>query len=212
MNQFLRGLTPGQQVGLLFVVVFGLLLLVSLTSLVLSLRDRHEDDLRTQNIREFNSLLKNHVGDDRRVLGRLEPGRNFCDRTVRHRGFLRVAGIHHAIAHPPGRSPQPGARVFCRAAAAVCLGDQPALRPGNRVHTGVCLPGDPGCQCAGERSAAFSGAYRQAPVGHHGVRLRHQSCAGFAAAQVSELPGQERVSGVFFWCSWCKAAWWCSIW
>ena len=58
MNSFLRSLTPGQQVGLLFVTVFGLLLLVSIGSLVLSLKDRQEDDLRTQNLKEFNRLLR----------------------------------------------------------------------------------------------------------------------------------------------------------
>ena len=58
MNGFLRSLTPGQQVGLLFVTVFGLLLLVSIGSLVLSLKDRQEDDLRTQNLKEFNRLLR----------------------------------------------------------------------------------------------------------------------------------------------------------
>ena len=58
MNSFLRSLTPEQQVGLLFVTVFGLLLLVSIGSLVLSLKDQQEDDLRTQNLREFNRLLR----------------------------------------------------------------------------------------------------------------------------------------------------------
>ena len=40
MNQFLRHLTPGQQVGLLFVILFGLLLAGSVTVFVLSLRER----------------------------------------------------------------------------------------------------------------------------------------------------------------------------
>ena len=58
MNTFLRGLSPGEQVGLLFVIVFGLLALISGAALMLSLNDRHEDDLRTQNLREFSGLLK----------------------------------------------------------------------------------------------------------------------------------------------------------
>ena len=58
MNTFLRGLTPDQQVRLLFVIVFGLLLMVSVAALVLSLKDRQEDDLRTQNLKEFTGLLK----------------------------------------------------------------------------------------------------------------------------------------------------------
>jgi phosphatidate cytidylyltransferase len=40
MNQFLRNLSPGQQVGLLFVVLFGFLLLASITVFALSLRER----------------------------------------------------------------------------------------------------------------------------------------------------------------------------
>jgi phosphatidate cytidylyltransferase len=58
MNTFLRNLSPGQQVGLLFVIVFGLLLAATIAAFVLSLRDRHDDDLRTQNIKEFNTLLR----------------------------------------------------------------------------------------------------------------------------------------------------------
>jgi phosphatidate cytidylyltransferase len=58
MNTFLRNLTPGQQVGLLFVVVFGLLLLISAAAFVLSLQDRHEDDLHTQQLKDFNGLLR----------------------------------------------------------------------------------------------------------------------------------------------------------
>ncbi len=40
MNQFLRRLTPGEQVGLLFVVLFGLLLLATVVLFMLSLRER----------------------------------------------------------------------------------------------------------------------------------------------------------------------------
>lgn len=58
MNTFLRNLTPGQQVGLLFVVVFGLLLIISVAAFVLSLQDRHEDDLHTQKLKDFNGLLR----------------------------------------------------------------------------------------------------------------------------------------------------------
>ncbi|MES2050513.1 MAG: phosphatidate cytidylyltransferase [Pseudomonadota bacterium] len=58
MNSFLRSLSPSQQVGLLFVVVFGLLAVISITAFVMSLKDRHEDDLHTQKLREFNGLLR----------------------------------------------------------------------------------------------------------------------------------------------------------
>ena len=57
MNHFLRNLTPSEQVGLLFVFVFGLLVLISVVALVMSLKDRQEDDLHTQKLREFNALL-----------------------------------------------------------------------------------------------------------------------------------------------------------
>ncbi len=43
MNQFLRHLTPSQQVGLLFVVLFGFLLLASITTFALSLRERETE-------------------------------------------------------------------------------------------------------------------------------------------------------------------------
>ena len=42
MNRFLRSLTPDQQMGLLFVAVFGVLLLASTTVFLLSLRERHQ--------------------------------------------------------------------------------------------------------------------------------------------------------------------------
>ena len=57
MNKFLRNLSPSDQVGLLFVFVFGLLALISISALVLSLKDRHEDDLHTQKLKDFNDLL-----------------------------------------------------------------------------------------------------------------------------------------------------------
>ena len=62
MNTFLRNLSPSEQVGLLFILVFGLLALVSLAVLVISLRDRNEDDSRTGQIREYAALLKTTWG------------------------------------------------------------------------------------------------------------------------------------------------------
>ncbi len=44
MGSFLRSLTPDQQVGLVFVVLFGLLALASGVELLLSLRERHAGD------------------------------------------------------------------------------------------------------------------------------------------------------------------------
>ena len=57
MNHFLRNLAPSQQVALLFVMVFGLLTVISISALVISLRDTHDDDLRTQKLKHFNHLL-----------------------------------------------------------------------------------------------------------------------------------------------------------
>ena len=57
MNSFLRNLSPSGQVGLLFVIVFGLLLTASIAAFVMTLRDDGEDTLRTQDIGELNSLL-----------------------------------------------------------------------------------------------------------------------------------------------------------
>ena len=57
MNTFLRNLSPSEQVGLLFVLVFGLLAAISIAALILSLRDTQEDDLHTQKLKDFNHLL-----------------------------------------------------------------------------------------------------------------------------------------------------------
>ncbi|MEO7399492.1 MAG: phosphatidate cytidylyltransferase [Polaromonas sp.] len=62
MNTFLRKLAPSEQVGLLFILVFGMLALISLAVLVMSLRDRNEDDSRTGQIREYSGLLKTSWG------------------------------------------------------------------------------------------------------------------------------------------------------
>ncbi|RYX97169.1 MAG: phosphatidate cytidylyltransferase [Comamonadaceae bacterium] len=58
MNSFLRNLTPSEQVGLLFVFVFGLLAVISTIAFVLTLKDRQDDDLHTQKLREYSGLLK----------------------------------------------------------------------------------------------------------------------------------------------------------
>ena len=57
MNTFLRSFSAGQQVGLLFVFVFGTLLLVSAVAFGLSLRDSHEDDVHSQRLQDFNAVL-----------------------------------------------------------------------------------------------------------------------------------------------------------
>ena len=58
MNTFLRNLSPSHQVGLLFVLVFGILAAISVAAFVMSLKDTHEDDLHTQKLKDFNGLLR----------------------------------------------------------------------------------------------------------------------------------------------------------
>lgn len=58
---FLRGLSPSEQVGLLFVVVFGMLLMASAWALVWSIRERGDEsqgDASQQALRDFNALLR----------------------------------------------------------------------------------------------------------------------------------------------------------
>ena len=57
MSMFLRNLTPGHQVGWLFVSVFGTLLLAWLVAFGLSLRYRLDRAAHTQRLREFTALL-----------------------------------------------------------------------------------------------------------------------------------------------------------
>jgi len=59
MNQFLRGLTPTEQVGALFLIVFGLLTMISLVAFFLGFR-RDEDDAhegRRASLADFRQLL-----------------------------------------------------------------------------------------------------------------------------------------------------------
>jgi phosphatidate cytidylyltransferase len=54
----MRSLTPSQQVGLLFVLLFGLLTAVSIYAFVSSLRERPDGDPRIQTLKEFNGVLQ----------------------------------------------------------------------------------------------------------------------------------------------------------
>jgi phosphatidate cytidylyltransferase len=59
MNQFLRSLTPTQQVAALFISIFGILLVVSVTAFLLSVRDPEGPaaEARTADLRHFRELL-----------------------------------------------------------------------------------------------------------------------------------------------------------
>lgn len=63
MRSFLRGLSPDQQVGLLFALLFGALLLATVAGVLLSLRERgHADEAtggRTTRLQDFQTLLRN---------------------------------------------------------------------------------------------------------------------------------------------------------
>jgi phosphatidate cytidylyltransferase len=59
MNQFLRGLTPTQQVAALFIIVFGILIVVSVTAFLLTFReeaDAHDDAWHAE-LKNFRKLL-----------------------------------------------------------------------------------------------------------------------------------------------------------
>lgn len=59
MNRWLRSLTPEQQVGALFVIVFGLLLVLTAALLVLTLRSRHDAQAQRQDaIADWSALLR----------------------------------------------------------------------------------------------------------------------------------------------------------
>lgn len=66
MNRFLRSLDTTQQIGALFLVVFGVLSLVSLWAFVRSLREQHEDDPRAETraaeLRHLHGLLHTSWG------------------------------------------------------------------------------------------------------------------------------------------------------
>ncbi len=58
INSFMLSLRPSQQVGLLFVLLFGLLTAVSVYAFATSLRERAEGDPRIQALKEFNGVLQ----------------------------------------------------------------------------------------------------------------------------------------------------------
>jgi phosphatidate cytidylyltransferase len=59
MNQFLRGLSSTQQVGALFVIVFGILVVVSVTAFLLTFRDQADahDEAWHAELKNFRKLL-----------------------------------------------------------------------------------------------------------------------------------------------------------
>ena len=58
MNQFLRGLTPTQQVGTLFLIVFGILVATSIAAFLLTLRADARDEARHAELMNSRKLLR----------------------------------------------------------------------------------------------------------------------------------------------------------
>ena len=58
INSFLLSLRPSQQVGLLFVLLFGLLAAVSIYAFITSLRERPDGDLRIEELKQFGGVLR----------------------------------------------------------------------------------------------------------------------------------------------------------
>ncbi len=61
INSFISRLTPGQQVGLLFILLFGVLLIGTIASFALSIREHVDDaggDKRRAELKNFNSILQ----------------------------------------------------------------------------------------------------------------------------------------------------------
>src|SRR4051812_35064511 len=60
MNQYLRNLSPTHQVAALFVIVFGLLFIVSTVAFMLSFRERRNpvhDEIWQRELKHFRALL-----------------------------------------------------------------------------------------------------------------------------------------------------------
>src|SRR4051812_49047826 len=60
MNQFLRSLSPSQQVGTLFIAVFGVLVLTTVAAFLLTLRERSTpyQEARHEELQDFRALLE----------------------------------------------------------------------------------------------------------------------------------------------------------
>jgi hypothetical protein len=105
----LRNLTVSQQVGLLFVVLFGLLTVISVIAFTRTLRDRSEGEL---------ALHERFKRDLRAVwIGSVLFWISWA--AVRADLVPRAARVRHADPHPARRPSQPPARVLRGAAASI---------------------------------------------------------------------------------------------
>ena len=133
------------------------------------------------------------LGRPRAVLDRVGARARRLDDPVRLRLVLRAARVRHAHAHAARRPPEPPARLLRDPADAVRAGRDAPVQRLHGVHPGLRLLRAAGDQRARQRSVPLPRAHRQDPVGHHGLRLRHEPRAGAAAARPAELPGPRRV-------------------
>jgi phosphatidate cytidylyltransferase len=93
MESFLRSLTTTQQIGALFLVVFGVLSLVTLWAFVRGLRETRQDARRrsrTQGQAAPARAFADFLGHGHGVLGRLGAGRHGSHGAVRAGGFFAL--------------------------------------------------------------------------------------------------------------------------
>jgi phosphatidate cytidylyltransferase len=157
MNQYLKAMTATEQVGAMFLIVFGCLTVAGIVVFLLSIREHAataEGDTRRVLLVRADGVLRSSwvmtivfwVGW---AVGRQRVATVRCSRMV---VVLRAARVPDPVADAPQRPPQPGTgflRRSCRCSMWL-VGTGP-FRPVHGVHPGVCVPGDPGGQCAGQR-------------------------------------------------------------
>ena len=178
----LRALTVTQQVGLLFVTLFGVLLLVTLVAFARSLRESH---------RRAAVALPGALSRDLRAVwvGALlfwiawASGPFVSTLLFGVVSFLALREFVTPDAHPARRPSRPAARVLRRPAGAVRARRHAPVQRVHGLHPGLRLLRHPGDQRPRQRPAALPRAHRQDPVGHRGLRVRHEPRAGAAAAR-----------------------------
>ncbi len=136
------------------------------------------------------------LADDVHLLDRLGHRRAGGAGAVCHRVVLRAARIHDAVAHPPGRPPQPGAGLLRRAAGAILAGGAEHFDLFTVFIPVYVFLAVPAVSALADDPQRFLERNAKLQWGHHGLRLRHEPCAGAAAAGLRQLRQQERLPGV----------------